>query len=51
VREFWDFTVYSQNTAALFRNSDRPTLDSLDERMRKNADGSVDLYIGTSDRA
>ncbi|MFY9840589.1 MAG: DUF1254 domain-containing protein [Xanthobacteraceae bacterium] len=46
VREFWALTAYDLETAALFRNSDRPTLDSLDEKMRKNADGSVDLYIG-----
>ena len=46
VSEFWAFTVYSQETAALFRDSPRLTLDSLDKKMRKNADGSVDLYIG-----
>jgi hypothetical protein len=46
VRQFWAFTVYSLETVALFRDSDRPALDSLDQRMRKNADGSVDLYIG-----
>jgi hypothetical protein len=46
VREFWALTVYSQETAALFRNSTRLTLDSFDKGMRKNADGSVDLYIG-----
>ena len=43
VREFWAFTVYSLETAALFRKSKRLTLGSLDQRMRKNADGSVDL--------
>jgi hypothetical protein len=46
VREFWAFTVYSQETAALFRNSTRLTLGSLDKELRKNADGSVDIYIG-----
>ncbi len=46
VREFWAFTVYSQETAALFRDSPRLTIDSLDKGVRKNADGSVDIYIG-----
>jgi hypothetical protein len=46
VREFWALTVYSSETAALFLNVTRPTLDSLDKAMRKNADGSVDLYMG-----
>ena len=46
VREFWAFTVYSQDTAALFRNSTRPTLDSLDKAMSRNSDGSVDIYVG-----
>jgi hypothetical protein len=46
VREFWAFTVYSRETAALFRNSTRLTIDSLDKGLRKNTDGSVDIYIG-----
>jgi hypothetical protein len=46
VREFWAMTVYSLDTGALFRDSTRPTLGSLDKGLRKNADGSVDIYIG-----
>ena len=46
VSEFWAVTVYSQETMALFRGSTRLTLGSLDQGVRKNADGSVDLYIG-----
>jgi hypothetical protein len=46
VTQFWALTVYSQDTGALFRNSTHLTLDSLDKGMHKNADGSVDLYIG-----
>ena len=46
VREFWALTVYDRETAALFRNCDRPTLGSLDKGLLKNADGSVDLYVG-----
>ena len=37
VREFWAFTVYSLETAALFRDSPRLTLDSLDKTIKKNA--------------
>lgn len=46
VRDFWAFTVYDQDTAALFRESPRPTIDSLDESLQRNADGSVDIHIG-----
>jgi len=40
VSQFWAVTVYNSETAALFLNLTRPTLDSLDKGMRKNADGS-----------
>jgi hypothetical protein len=40
--EFWALTVYGQKTAALFRDTTRLTLGSLDKGVRKNADGSVD---------
>ena len=46
VREFWAMTVYSLDSGALFRDSTRPTLGSLDKGLSKNADGSVDIYIG-----
>jgi len=46
VREFWALTVYNLETAALFPNSMRPTLDSLDKSVKKNKDGSVDICIG-----
>ena len=45
VREFWALTFYDQETAALFPNSTRPTVGSLDKELRQNADGSVDIYI------
>src|SRR5271165_2505329 len=44
--EFWALTVYDQETAAFFRNSTHLTVDSLDRGLRKNADGSVDIYVG-----
>ena len=40
-------TVYSDETSALFLNLTRPTLDSLDKGLHKNANGSVDIYIGS----
>jgi len=46
VREFWSITVYSLETSSFFRNSTRLTLGSLDKELRKNSDGSVDIYIG-----
>jgi hypothetical protein len=46
VSQFWALTVYDVETQALFLNSTRPTLDALDKSLRKNADGSVDIYIG-----
>jgi len=46
VREFWSITVYSLKTSSFFLNSTRLTLGSLDKALRKNADGSVDVYIG-----
>jgi hypothetical protein len=46
VSQFWSLTVYDTETQALFLNVTRPTVASLDKGMRKNADGSVDIYIG-----
>jgi len=46
VSQFWAVTVYNAETSALFLNLTRPTLDSLDKELRKNTDGSVDIYIG-----
>jgi hypothetical protein len=46
VREFWGVTVYNQETAALFRESTRVSVGSLDQGVLKNSDGSVDIYFG-----
>lgn len=46
VSQFWSVTVYNAETSALFLNLTRPTFDSLDKEMHRNADGSVDIYIG-----
>ena len=44
--EFWALTVYDQETATFFLNSTHLTVDSLDKGVRKNGDGSVDIYVG-----
>jgi hypothetical protein len=45
-RQYWAATVYDLDTACLIRDLSRPGLDSYDQSMRRNADGSVDLYFG-----
>jgi len=47
-RQFWSLTVYERATWAFINNPlDRAGLGSLNmEQMQKNADGSVDVYIG-----
>jgi hypothetical protein len=45
-REFWSLTVYDQVTAAFFLNTTHLAVASLDKGVRKNADGSVDIYVG-----
>ena len=47
VRQFWSVTVYSKETAALFRDSMRVALGSSDPSVKKNADGTVDIYFGS----
>ena len=44
--EFWAMTVYDLETEAFFRESTHLTVDSLDKAVRKNADGTVDIYVG-----
>jgi hypothetical protein len=39
VSQFWAVTIYNSETSALFLDLPRPTLDSLDKGLRKNADG------------
>jgi hypothetical protein len=46
VREFWSFTVCGLETSGFLLDSTRLTLSSLDNELRKNADGSTDIYIG-----
>ncbi len=45
-QQFWTFTVYDRETSGFIRKSARTGLDSYDEQMKRNPDGSVDLYTG-----
>ena len=47
VRDFWSVIAYSMKTKSMIPNPVRAGLSSYDKpRMRMNADGSVDLYLG-----
>ena len=45
-QQFWALTLYDRETCGFIRDMPRPGIDSYDENMQKNADGSVDIYIG-----
>ena len=46
VRQFWSITVYSLKTSSFFLHAPNLTLGSLDKDLKKNADGTVDIYFG-----
>jgi len=50
VAQFWSLTLYSENTRRLYENGGTTgrsvNLDSRDEMLAYNPDGSIDLYIG-----
>ncbi len=46
VRQFWALDVYDALTKAFIRESPRVSLSSFDETVQKNADCSVDIYLG-----
>ncbi len=48
VKQFWALTVYDRATFGfIYTDSNRTTLSSYDlEKLKKNADGSVTLYVG-----
>lgn len=48
VKQFWALTVYDRATFAfIYSESERTTLSSYDvDKMKKNADGSVTVYVG-----
>jgi len=45
--QFWALTICDRNTAAFIRESPKIELNSYDRAIRRNRDGSVDLYIGS----
>ena len=45
-KQFWAVTVYGHEEATFIRDSVRQSIDSYDQRVNKNADGSVDIYFG-----
>ncbi|MET0483839.1 MAG: DUF1214 domain-containing protein [Aestuariivirgaceae bacterium] len=46
VEQYWSLTAYDRDTHALIKNVDRASRASNSAEVKKNADGSVDLYIG-----
>ena len=45
-KQYWSMIVYDVNTAAFIREAPVVTLDSYNQAMERNADGSVDIYFG-----
>jgi hypothetical protein len=45
-RQFWALNLYDRETCGFIRDMPRAGLDSYDQKMQRNADGSVDMYIG-----
>jgi hypothetical protein len=46
VEQYWSLTAYDRDTHALIKNVDRASRASNNAEVKKNADGSVDLYVG-----
>ena len=46
VEQYWSVTAYDRETHALIKNVDRASRASNSAEVKKNADGSVDLYFG-----
>lgn len=44
-KQYWSMIVYAVDTAALIREAPVVTLDSYNQAMQRNADGSVDIYF------
>src|SRR4029077_17196345 len=45
-KQYWSMIVYAVDTAALIREAPVVPLDSYNQAMTRNADGSVDIYFG-----
>jgi hypothetical protein len=49
VKQFWSLTVYDVDTRALIQNKEQRADRSSRMDLKKNADGSVDLYVGPTE--
>ncbi|WP_408600889.1 DUF1254 domain-containing protein [Pseudomonas sp. PLMAX] len=45
-KQYWAVTAYDLDTATLIRDMPTPGLDSYNQKMHRNTDGSVDIYFG-----
>ncbi len=46
-KDFWSFTLYDNQTRSMLQTDQRfPGIDSNKPGLQKNADGSVDIYVG-----
>ena len=46
VQQYWSLTAYDRETHALIRNMPRASRSSQIQELQKNADGSVDIFLG-----
>ena len=46
VEQYWSVTAYDRQTHALIKNMSRASRSSQIAELQKNADGSVDIYLG-----
>ena len=46
IEQYWSLTAYDRDTHALIKNVDRASRASNNPEVKKNGDGSVDLYVG-----
>jgi hypothetical protein len=46
IEQYWSLTAYDRDTHALIKNVDRASRASNSAEVKKNTDGSVDLYAG-----
>lgn len=46
IEQYWSLTAYDRDTHALIKNVDRASRASNAADVKKNADGSVDIYLG-----
>jgi hypothetical protein len=46
VKDFWAITTYDLETASYLRNIEKSSIDSTMKEVKKNADGSVNIYFG-----